>query len=73
MVCGVSLTDNMIEIIFHVFDANRDGNLSADEFVRVLQKREKDVARPSESGIFSFLSCCQNCSRNSPISRLLFV
>lgn len=71
-VCGVSLTDNVIEIVFHVFDTNRDGSLSADEFVRVLQKRENDVAQPSEAGIFSFLSCCQMCSKNSPVSRLLF-
>lgn len=63
-VCGIPLTDNVIEIIFHVFDANGDGSLSANEFIRVLQKREKDIAHPTEAGIFSFLSCCWNCSNS---------
>ncbi|XP_022750298.1 calcium uptake protein, mitochondrial-like isoform X2 [Durio zibethinus] len=66
-VCGISLTDNVVEIIFHVFDTNRDGNLSSDEFIRVLLKREKDIARPVESGIVGLLSCCWNCSNNSCI------
>ncbi|KAL8063031.1 hypothetical protein ABFX02_01G001600 [Erythranthe guttata] len=61
-VCGVSLTDKMLEIIFHVFDANKDGRLSADEFVRVLHKRERDIAEPTEAGFFSFLSFFQMSS-----------
>ncbi|KAL6980224.1 hypothetical protein U1Q18_021867 [Sarracenia purpurea var. burkii] len=71
-VCGVSLTDNVVEIIFHVFDSNRDGSLSLDEFIRVLQKRERDVAQPTEAGVFDFLSCCwRNCTNNCSIARFL--
>ncbi|KAF5938357.1 hypothetical protein HYC85_022616 [Camellia sinensis] len=70
-VCGVALTDNVVEIIFHVFDANRDGSLSSDEFVRVLQKRERDIAQPTEAGIMDFLSCCWNCTNNRSIARFL--
>ncbi|CAK9188194.1 unnamed protein product [Ilex paraguariensis] len=70
-VCGVSLTDNVIGIIFHLFDANGDGSLSANEFVRVLQKRERDIAQPTEAGILSFLSCFWNCSNNTSIRLLL--
>ncbi|KAL3656095.1 hypothetical protein CASFOL_000491 [Castilleja foliolosa] len=70
-VCGVILTDNMLDIIFHVFDANRDGNLSSNEFVRVLHKRERDIAHPTEAGILSFLSCCWHCSNAKSITRLL--
>ncbi|CAL5431342.1 unnamed protein product [Camellia sinensis] len=70
-VCGVALTDNVVEIIFHVFDANRDGSLSSDEFVRVLQKRERDIAQPTEVGIMDFLSCCWNCTNNRSIARFL--
>ncbi|KAJ8535470.1 hypothetical protein K7X08_023190 [Anisodus acutangulus] len=63
-VCGVSLTDNLIELVFHVFDTNRDGSLSSDEFVRVLEKRERDIAQPTEAGILNFMPCCGNCTRN---------
>lgn len=70
-VCGVSLSDNVIEIIYHIFDTNRDGNLSADEFVRVLEKREKDIAKPIEAGILGFLSCCWNCRNKDCFGRLL--
>ncbi|KAL3497323.1 hypothetical protein ACH5RR_040055 [Cinchona calisaya] len=70
-VCGISLTDNVVEIIFHVFDANRDGSLSSDEFVRVIQKREKDIGQPTEAGILNFFSCCWSCTNKHSISRLL--
>ncbi|XVE97380.1 hypothetical protein REPUB_Repub03eG0014700 [Reevesia pubescens] len=70
-VCGISLTDNVVEIIFHVFDSNHDGHLSSDEFVRVLLKRERDIAHPVESGIVGLLSCCWNCSNNSSIGRVI--
>ncbi|PQQ03784.1 hypothetical protein Pyn_15697 [Prunus yedoensis var. nudiflora] len=49
--CGVSLTDNVVEIIFHVFDSNRDGNLSLPEFVRVLHQRGRDIAQHVDTGI----------------------
>ncbi|XP_065849496.1 calcium uptake protein, mitochondrial-like [Euphorbia lathyris] len=65
-VCGVSLTDNVVDIIFYMFDSNRDGHLSAEEFVRVLHKREKDTAQPANSGITGFLSCCSNCGNGNP-------
>ncbi|KAK9280273.1 hypothetical protein L1049_013961 [Liquidambar formosana] len=70
-VCGVPLNENVIEIIFHVFDTNHDGTLSSDEFVRVLQKRERDIAQPMEAGIFRFLSCCSNCTNKYSIGWLL--
>ncbi|KAG6388105.1 hypothetical protein SASPL_153303 [Salvia splendens] len=70
-VCGVYLTDNVLDVIFRVFDTNEDGSLSSDEFVRVLQKREKDIAQPTEAGFFSFLSCCWHCSNANPITTKL--
>ncbi|KAG4944276.1 Calcium uptake protein, mitochondrial [Glycine soja] len=63
-VCGISLSDTVVEIVFHLFDANRDGNLSFDEFVRVLHKRERDIAQPVETGIRGWLSCGWNCTHN---------
>ncbi|XP_017617316.1 calcium uptake protein, mitochondrial-like [Gossypium arboreum] len=70
-VCGVSLTDNIVEIVFHVFDSNKDGHLSWDEFVRVLRKRERDIAQPVESGIMGLKSCCWNCSSSGSIGQVI--
>ena len=70
-VCGISLSKSVVEIIFHVFDMNDDGNLSSEELVRVLQKRERDIAQPMESGIMGFFSCCCNHSNYGSISGLL--
>lgn len=42
-VCGVSLTDNVVEVIFHVFDLNQDGNLSAEEFIRFFADEKKTL------------------------------
>ncbi|KAK2392094.1 calcium uptake protein, mitochondrial [Trifolium repens] len=70
-VCGLSLSDNVVEIVFHLFDTSGDGNLSSNEFVRVLHRRERDVGRTVETGIMGFLSCCWNCKDTSPRSQLL--
>ncbi|XP_047341340.1 calcium uptake protein, mitochondrial [Impatiens glandulifera] len=69
-VCGISLTDNVVDIIFHIFDTNRDGSLSSTELLRVLHKRVRDIGHPTEAGMMNFLSCFWNCSKNS--SSLLF-
>ncbi|KAK3006051.1 hypothetical protein RJ639_016669 [Escallonia herrerae] len=63
-VCGISLTDNVVDMIFYVFDANRDGNLRSDEFLRVLQRREGDISRPREAGVMGLISCWLACSKN---------
>ncbi|XP_059461488.1 calcium uptake protein, mitochondrial-like isoform X2 [Corylus avellana] len=70
-VCNLSLSDNVVEIIFHVFDTNRDGNLTYDEFVRVLYKRERDITRPVEEGVPGLLSCFRNRSNDFSFSRFL--
>ncbi|XP_027940369.1 calcium uptake protein, mitochondrial [Vigna unguiculata] len=71
-VCGISLSDNVVEIVFHLFDTNRDGNLSFDEFVRVLHQRERDIAQPVETGIMGLLSRFWHGSNNSFSSSGLF-
>lgn len=64
-VCGISLTDNVVDVIFHVFDTNCDGSLSSNEFVRVLQRRESDNSQPREPGFKGLVSCWLNCTKCS--------
>ncbi|KAL1372212.1 hypothetical protein HN51_002354 [Arachis hypogaea] len=66
-VCGITITDAVADIIFHVFDANRDGNLSADEFIKVIQRRESSTAR---EGMGSLLSCFWNCATKRSSTKL---
>ncbi|KAL5559746.1 hypothetical protein UlMin_035957 [Ulmus minor] len=65
-VCGISLADNVLEIIFYLFDTNCDGNLSLDEFIGVLHGREREIAQPVELGILGFLF--GSGSRSNPSS-----
>ncbi|XP_072978210.1 calcium uptake protein, mitochondrial isoform X1 [Typha angustifolia] len=69
-VCGVSVTDNLVDVVFHVFDANSDGNLSSDEFLRALQKRESDIRQPTAAGIPGLLSCWFNCKRSRSLPQM---
>lgn len=66
-VCGITITDKVADIIFHVFDANRDGNLSANEFVRVVQRREDNSSRTGMGGL---ISCWWNCATNRSSAKL---
>ncbi|XP_074591837.1 calcium uptake protein, mitochondrial-like isoform X1 [Curcuma longa] len=69
-VCGISLTENVVDVIFHVFDTNCDGNLSSEEFVRALQRRQTDIQYPSNTGIMGLLSCWLHCTRDCSSSQL---
>ncbi|KGN55467.1 calcium uptake protein, mitochondrial [Cucumis sativus] len=60
-VCGINLSDEVVDIIFHLFDTNLDGELSSEEFVRVLHNRERDVAQPVEAGMMGLFSRCWSC------------
>ncbi|KAK3002291.1 hypothetical protein RJ639_021221 [Escallonia herrerae] len=63
-VYSISLTDNVaVDMIFYVFDANRDGNLSSDEFLRILQRREGNISQPREAGLMGLISCWLACSK----------
>ncbi|XP_071701944.1 calcium uptake protein, mitochondrial-like isoform X2 [Rutidosis leptorrhynchoides] len=52
-VCGISLSDNVIELVFYLFDANKDGNLCSDEFLRVMQRREREISQLTKSGVMN--------------------
>ncbi|XP_058067437.1 calcium uptake protein, mitochondrial-like isoform X2 [Magnolia sinica] len=70
-VCGISITENVVDVIFHVFDVNRDGNLSVDEFLGVLERRERDMGYPADTGIVGMLSCWWNCAKACSFERVL--
>ncbi|XP_073137882.1 calcium uptake protein, mitochondrial-like [Henckelia pumila] len=62
-VCGINLTENVVNLIFFMFDTNRDGSLSSDEFLRVLERRENDISQPREAGFAGLISCWLDCSK----------
>lgn len=62
-VCEVPLTDSVVDIVFHVFDANRDGHLSSEEFLRAMHRRENDIRDSTLPGLMGRISCCLNCSK----------
>ena len=63
-ICDANITDNMVDIIFYIFDTNKDGSLSTDEFLGVLERRERDIAYPTDSGIINLLTCWWKCAKN---------
>ncbi|KAI8017737.1 hypothetical protein LOK49_LG04G00152 [Camellia lanceoleosa] len=70
-VYGISLTENVVNMIFYVFDTNHDGSLSLDEFLRVLQRRERDVTLPREARFMGLFSCWLECTKNCSYSKML--
>ncbi|CAN6449939.1 unnamed protein product [Victoria cruziana] len=70
-VCGVTITDDLVDVIFHIFDTNDDGSLSSEEFLAVLQRREQDVANPTGTGVFGMLACWLNCAKACHLPRVL--
>ncbi|XP_042050853.1 calcium uptake protein, mitochondrial-like [Salvia splendens] len=70
-VCGISLSDNVVDLVFYVFDLNRDGSLSSDEFLRVLERREANISQPQEAGLAGLISCWLDCTRNCSSKKLL--
>ncbi|KAL8128809.1 hypothetical protein V2J09_017964 [Rumex salicifolius] len=64
-VCGIELTKNVIDIIFHVFDTNKDGHMGSEEFVRVMQRREKELRVTTKAAsLKGLMSCCWDCVSN---------
>ncbi|PKA56583.1 hypothetical protein AXF42_Ash015356 [Apostasia shenzhenica] len=69
-VCGIALSENLVNLIFHVFDANRDGNLSSEEFLRALQRRESDIRQTTVTGVTGLLACWLNCTSRCSFTRM---
>ncbi|KAL2500576.1 calcium-binding EF hand family protein [Forsythia ovata] len=69
-VCGISLSDNVVDMVFYMFDANRDGSLSSDEFLRVMERRETDISQPRDAGFAGLISCWMDCTKNCSSKKL---
>ncbi|KAL4299346.1 hypothetical protein HN51_050086 [Arachis hypogaea] len=63
-VYGITIIDAVADIIFHVFDANRDGNLNADEFIKIIQRRESSVALEDIEFVILLLELCNKAFIN---------
>ncbi|KAH7298673.1 hypothetical protein KP509_25G053500 [Ceratopteris richardii] len=61
-VCNVPLSSTVVDIVFHIFDTNQDGNLSTEEFLGVLKRREDNNSEILDSGIVSKVRCWWNCA-----------
>ncbi|KAL3684128.1 hypothetical protein R1sor_002150 [Riccia sorocarpa] len=69
-VCHCPLSDSVVDVIFHIFDLNEDGKLSSEEFLKVMERREKDIGQPQATGILQLLSCWLKCPQGSKSSYL---
>jgi len=61
-VSGVDLEDAPLDVIFHLFDSNRDGKLDYDEFVGVMKGRNTmGLTKPRDTGFIRFFECSKDC------------
>lgn len=63
-ICHAPISNSVVDIIFHIFDTNKDGTLSMKEFLGVLQRRERDIVDPTETGVLKFVKCWWNCAED---------
>ncbi|MES1914769.1 MAG: hypothetical protein MHM6MM_006805 [Cercozoa sp. M6MM] len=64
-VCGVALSDTVIEVLFRVFDADADGHLSLDELSVLLRKRKRNAQGRSRKPHFGRAwNCIRGCFRS---------
>lgn len=61
-VANVSLTDEIIDIVFFLFDKDGDGRLDYEEFVGVMQgRKDLGLTKPRDLGLARFVSCFKDC------------
>lgn len=63
-ICHTPISDAVVDVIFHIFDTDGDGVLSMEEFLSVLQQRERELIDPSDTGIIQFIKCLGKCAGN---------
>eukprot|EP00698_Gefionella_okellyi_P022351 TRINITY_DN7394_c0_g1_i1.p1 TRINITY_DN7394_c0_g1~~TRINITY_DN7394_c0_g1_i1.p1 ORF type:complete len:419 (-),score=121.46 TRINITY_DN7394_c0_g1_i1:45-1301(-) len=65
-VVGVHLSDDILDVIWAVFDSNKDGNLDYDEFLKLMKKRTaRALDQPRDTGLVRGLHRIWDCIRDS--------
>ena len=58
----VKLSDDILDVVFFLFDKDGDGKLDYHEFVGVLEGRQSfGFSKPRDSGFVRFASCLKHC------------
>lgn len=61
----VNLSDDLLDVVFTLFDKDGDGKLDYHEFVGVLEGRQSfGFSKPRDSGFVRFTTCLKNCFEN---------
>uniref|UniRef100_A0A6A7FXH6 Calciumbinding atopy-related autoantigen 1 n=1 Tax=Hirondellea gigas TaxID=1518452 RepID=A0A6A7FXH6_9CRUS len=61
-VTRVIMSRTQVDVIFHIFDVNGDGNLEQDELLGALRQRyEHNQSRHRDVGFTRVLKCCASC------------
>lgn len=64
IITGSEINDNLVKIVYTLFDLNGDGNLSSSELIAVLRKREgsRSNKRSDEGDTIGLFSCLYACA-----------
>lgn len=57
IVCGVEFNDELLDLIFLIFDKDQDGKLTFDEFIDVMLRRQKRAVMCAQSKFLQFKTC----------------
>ena len=64
IITGSEIKDDLVKIVYTLFDLNGDGNLSSNELIAVLRKREgsRSNKRSDEDDKIGLFSCLYACA-----------
>lgn len=62
----VNLSDHLVDVIFTIFDDDRDNQLSNDEFISVMKKRlQRGLQEPKDTGFLNLMSLVFKCAQET--------
>ncbi|XP_031574950.1 calcium uptake protein 1, mitochondrial-like [Actinia tenebrosa] len=64
-IAGVTLDDHVIDIVYHMFDENGDGELSNKEFIAVMKNQlVRGLENPKDTGFTKLISAMWKCAKH---------